>query len=276
MTCAHTWTPVELSSNLTTLREQVVWRIVEAQHEIATLAIVDSIEDQMLLEDILEETKPPMPSDVAGLPFLLATPFRYRSVPGATSKDSGSRFRRAGSLDGVYYCAAHPETCAYETAFYRALFFNESPGLDYPAGGIALSAFSTTISSSKVLDLTSHPTLSAYSAVWEDLANYELCQKLAEDARAAGVEVIAYKSVRDPEGRKNFAVLSPNAFASRSIGLQQTWNCLLSSSAVFMRCEAPAKTLALYRADLLKDPRFQVASEMDENMRRKSSPSDGI
>lgn len=235
--------------------------MVEAQHEIATLAIVDDLADQQLLEEILEDYKPPKPEEVASLHYLLATPFRYRSVDGSTAYDRGSRFRRSGSLDGVFYCSSDPETSAYETAFYRALFFAESPGLDYPAGGISLSAFSTTISSNKVLDLTCHPNLNVFSPAWEDPANYEACQKLSEDARRAGIEIIAYKSIRDPSGRKNYAVLNPNAFHSRTIGSQQSWSCLLSETAIYMRCECPKNTLAVYRHDLEKDPRFRPFSE---------------
>lgn len=247
MKCAPTWTLDELSSDLTSLQEQEVWRMVEGQHLVATLSIVDDLEDQALLEEILEDFKPPLPEEVEGLPFLLATPFRYASAPGTSPHDSGSRFRRAGLTDGVFYCAKIPETCAYETGSYRARrFYAESVGLEYQASGITLSAFSTTITSDKVLDLTTHRTLSAYADAWEDPDSYLECQRLADDARKAGVEVIAYRSVRDPEGGLNYAVLTPAAFHSRSIGGQQTWICVLSHAAVYMRCECPSKTLAIY------------------------------
>lgn len=257
MKCLPTWTHDELSSNLTELREQVVWRVVEAQHEIATLALVSGLEDQGVLEDILETSKPPMPSEVAGLHYLLATPFRYKAVNGASDKDKGSRFRRSGSPDGVFYCAEHVETGAYETAFYRALFFAESPGLAYPAGGISLSAFSTTISSRKVLDLETHPTLMPFAEAWEDIANYAECQKLADAARSAGVQVIAYKSVRDPKARKNYAVLDPSAFYSRDIKAQQTWSCVLTEAAAYMHCECPRLTLEIPRINFDADPRYR-------------------
>lgn len=260
MTCLPIWTPEELSSNLTSLRGQEVWRMVEAQHQIATLPLVDSLADQDILEDILEDFKPPMPADTAGLHYLLATPFRYKAVDGAAATDKGSRFRSSGSSDGVFYCGELPAVCAYEMAFYRALFYAESPNLPYPAGGLSLSAFSTTISSDRVLDLTTHKTLSAYASVWENPADYTLCQKLAEDARAAGIEVIIYKSVRDPVGRKNFAVLSPKAFNSRQIENQQTWTCVLSDKAIYMLCECPRTSLEISRSDLEKDPRFKQAA----------------
>lgn len=261
MKCQPTWTPDALSSNLTKLHKQTVWRMVEAQHEIATLTLSDNLADQRVLEDILEESKPPTPTEVESLPYLLSTPFRYKPADGAHIHDMGSRFRHPGSPDGVFYCASEADTCAYETAFYRALFFLESPGLAYPSGGINLTAFSTVISSNKVLDLTVHPALKGFSNAWEDPANYEACQKLAIDARAAGVEIIAYKSVRDPLGRKNYAVLDPAAFQSRKIGLQETWSCVLSSLAIYMHCLSPRKTLEISRDDLQKDPRYKKAAD---------------
>lgn len=261
MKCQPIWTPDALSSNLTELRMQEVWRMVEAQHEIATLALSDNLADQEVLEGILEESKPPMPPEVKSLHYLLATPFRYKPVDGAFTHDKGSRFRQSGSPDGVFYCAAEADTCAYETAFYRALFFLESQGLAYPSGGINLTAFSAIISSNKVLDLMAHPALKAFADAWEDPANYEACQKLAVEARRAGVQVIAYKSVRDPQGRKNYAVLDPTVFQSKSIEAQETWSCVLSDLAIYMHCSCPRKTLELPREELEKDPRYKKAAD---------------
>jgi hypothetical protein len=257
MKCQPTWTPDALSSNLTELRMQTVWRMVEAQHEIATLTLSDNLADQEVLESILEDSKPPMPPEVKSLHYLLATPFRYKPVDGAFTHDKGSRFRQSGSPDGVFYCAAEADTCAYETAFYRALFFLESPGLAYPSGGINLTAFSTTISSTKVLDLTVHPTLKVFADAWENPANYEACQKLASDARCAGVDIIAYKSVRDPRGGKNYAILDQAVFQSRSIDFQETWSCVLSGRSIYMHCLWPKKTLEVPREKLEKDPRYK-------------------
>lgn len=263
MTCQPIWTPDALSSNLTELRMQQVWRMVEAQHEIATLALSDNLADQEVLESILEDSKPPMPPEVKSLHYLLATPFRYKPVNGAFAHDKGSRFRQSGSLDGVFYCAAEADTCAYETAFYRALFFLESPGLAHPSGGINLTAFSTTISSNKVLDLTVHPILKVFADAWENPSNYEACQKLASEARSAGVEIIAYKSVRDPQGGKNYAILDPAVFQSGDIDTEQTWLCVLSGRSVYMRCSCPRKTLEMPREELEKDSRFKKDKAAD-------------
>lgn len=71
-------------------RKQIHWRAVEAQHVVATMRLVDTLQEQELLERILEASKPPLPPGTQALHYLLSTPFRYTSP-------SPSRFRRANA-----------------------------------------------------------------------------------------------------------------------------------------------------------------------------------
>lgn len=120
------WTPAALFSRARAYAG-AVWRLVEAQHRVSTLKPVDSLAEQARLEDILEETKPAVPSECRHLDDLLSTPLRY----GATYPH-GSRFRRAGKTPGVYFAAERPETAAAEMVFYRLLFYAESPATPLP------------------------------------------------------------------------------------------------------------------------------------------------
>lgn len=252
------WTQEELLSDVKILKKQPVWRMVEDQNQIATLQITSNLSDQSLLEEILESRKPPLPnSNSDNLHYLLFTPFRYKTVNGATDTDKGSRFRSSGCTDGVFYCAEHVDTAAYEAAFYKALFFNESPGLTPPSSGLQLTAFSCYLSSKMVIDLTIHQTLQRWSGEWENLDNYNQCQALAADARTAGIEIIAYKSVRDPQGRKNYAVLTPNVFDNPSIIATQSWTCVIRQEGVYMHPTMSRKSLFLSRSDIGKDNRFK-------------------
>lgn len=52
-------------------------RLVESQEQVATLQLVDTLEEQALLEELLESGKPPVPADAEPLHYLLKTPFRY-------------------------------------------------------------------------------------------------------------------------------------------------------------------------------------------------------
>jgi hypothetical protein len=99
---SSTWTPVALSSEARPL-SGVCWRLVEAQHHVSTLKLVDSLGEQQLLEDLIEDSKPPVPPECRHLHYLLSTPFRY-----GTAYPNGSRFRRAGLTDGVFYAVDVP------------------------------------------------------------------------------------------------------------------------------------------------------------------------
>ena len=116
-----TWTPASLSPELRHYREWV-WRLVDAQYHVSLRKRTDSLAEQALLEGVVEGTKPAVPVECRGLDPLLSTPFRYAPYP------KGSRFLRAGPTPGVYYAAEGARVAVAETAFYRLLFFAESPG----------------------------------------------------------------------------------------------------------------------------------------------------
>ena len=108
------WIPDALRSEQKSITK-TYWRCVEAQHVVSTLQLVATLEEQHLLEDILEETKPPVPPECEGLHYLYMTPFRYGLYP------NGSRFRKAGRTPGVYYVSEEPRTAIIETAFHLLL-----------------------------------------------------------------------------------------------------------------------------------------------------------
>jgi len=69
------WIPDALRSEQRVV-DETFWRCVEAQHVVSTLQFVDTLDEQRLLEDILEETKPPVLSECESLHYLYITPFR--------------------------------------------------------------------------------------------------------------------------------------------------------------------------------------------------------
>jgi RES domain len=226
------WTPAALSSELTGY-EGRCWRLVEAQHKVSTLKLVNTLEEQSILEDLVEETKPAIPADCRHLDYLLATPFRY-----SAEYPKGSRFRRAGRTLGVYYAAEEPETAVAEMAFYRLLFFAESPQTPWPGDAAEYTAFAAAVATEKCLDLT-RPPLVKDRAIWVDPIHYEPCQNLADAARATGTAVIRYESVRDRLARANLAVLECAAFAEPQPLERQTWRMRLSRTGVQAICEFP-------------------------------------
>jgi hypothetical protein len=244
-----TWTPAALSSELRPY-ERRVWRLVEAQHHVSTLKLVDSLAEQSALENLIEKAKPLVPVECRGLHYLLSTPFRYDAP-----YPVGSRFRRAGRTAGVFYAAESPETAVAEMAFYRLLFFAESPLTPWPVNPAEYTAFSVAVRTERLLDLTSAP-LAADSNLWRDPVEYAPCQALADAVREASAEALRYQSIRDPEGRAAVAVLTCAAFAKPQPLDRQTWKIGLGSSGAHAICEFPPARIEFDREAFASDPRL--------------------
>ena len=206
---SRTWTAAALSSEARPASGRC-WRLVEAQHLVSTARLTDTRVEQERLEQLIEQTKPMIPPECRHLHFLLATPFRY-----GAPYPRGSRFRRAGLTPGVFYASALAQTAAIETAFHRLLFFAESPATPWPANAGPHTAFRVGYATRRAIDLTRAP-FAARRRAWRQVTDYSACQAMAESARAQGIDVITYESVRDPGRGLNVAILACRAFAQRA------------------------------------------------------------
>jgi hypothetical protein len=206
-----TWTPRALASKKRSYSADI-WRVVEAQHVVSTMRLVDSLPEQIVLESILEESKPALPADVAGLHYLLATPFRYRSA-------FGSRFRAAFD-PGVWYGAEELRTALAEKSYWRLRFLLDSPQTP-DLGPVPHTAFTAAVRATAV-DLRNEP-FNRDRRLWTDRTNYAATQALAAVAREALVQIVRYESVRDPEHAACTALLTPAAFAGSKPKKQETW-----------------------------------------------------
>lgn len=243
------WTPDALSSEVVPV-SGAFWRLVEAQHQVSTMKLVETSEEQALLESLLDETKPELPPEARGLDYLLATPFRYGAV-----YPHGSRFRRAGRTPGVFYAAAGVATAVAEMAFYRLLFYTESPATPLPANPADYTAFAARIATPRGIDLSREP-FARDRAAFEHPTEYAPCQSLAETARAAKIDAILYRSVRDPGHGMNIALLNAGAFAHREPTERQSWRIHLSAGHVQALCDFPRLRLGFSLADFAADPRI--------------------
>ena len=244
-----TWTPDALSSEVRPYARNL-WRVVEAQHRSSTMRVTDTLEEQAILENLIEEVKPPVPPECRGLHYLLYTPFRYAPYP------HGSRFRRARQREGAFYASERVETAIAETAFYRLLFYLEAPAARLPARPTEHTAFRVPAATERLIDLTS-PPLDRDAAAWRHPVDYRPCQDLADAAREAAIAAIRYASVRDPEQRANLAVLSPRAFAANAPQVTETWRVFPRPDAVQAWREFPDPLrLEFARADFANDPRI--------------------
>jgi hypothetical protein len=241
------WTPPALASEARPW-SGALWRVVESQSRVATLKLVDTLDEQAILEAELEGGKPAIPAACAGLHYLLATPFRY--APYRT----GSRFRRARQPEGCFYAAERVETAVAEEAFYRLLFFLDSPATRRPANPQERTAFRVPAATGRAIDLTL-PALDADAALWTHPTDYGPCQDLADAARLAAIEAIRYRSVRDPDGGANLALLSPAAFRSSQPEQFETWHVFLREASVQAVREMPHLTLEIPFTTWAADPR---------------------
>ncbi|HJW10957.1 MAG TPA: RES family NAD+ phosphorylase [Albitalea sp.] len=213
-----------------------LWRGVEAQHRVATMRLVDTLDEQAELERILEASKPPLPAEAAHLHPLLATPFRYRSP-------HPSRFRRAGE-PGLWYGAQELHTACAEVGYWRWRFLMDSAGLRDGELVTEHSFFQAQVRGAAI-DLTRAPWKAA-STAWTDPDDYSACQALGQAARSHAVQWIRYASVRQPEGICG-AVLAPACLSLNAATQQQTWVSKVTAQQALMLHDGDRLTVAIAR-----------------------------
>lgn len=208
---SSTWTPRAVASEARRLRRRL-WRAVEAQHVVSTLRLVANAAEQLLLERVLEASKPPLPAEAFRLHYLLGTPFRYPSP-------FGSRFR-APTEPAAWYGAEQVRTACAELGYWRWRFLTDSEGL-LELGPAPQTVFQAGIDA-RVVDLTLAPFKREH-AQWTDRSDYGATQQFAAIAREGGVSAIRYESVRDPGHAGAIAVLRPEVFKPSRPLEQQIW-----------------------------------------------------
>lgn len=209
----HTWV-----AQHSRISRRQLWRAVEAQHHVATMSLVDNVEEQHLLEHMLESSKPPTPLNAD---YLLVTPFRYTSA-------YPSRFRRAHE-SGVWYGAEDIPTACAEAGYWRWRFLMDSEGLKDKEVRAELTIFQARAQGS-CIDLTAAPW-NTLQHLWGDPLNYAECHILAETARTCGVNWLRYRSTRWPKGICA-AVLSPIVLSRAHPERIQTWRCRISATGL--------------------------------------------
>jgi hypothetical protein len=187
---------------------------------------VTNVEEQLLLERLVDQSKPPLPPEAAGLHYLLSTPFRY-------SSPIGSRFRAPADL-GIWYGAEAQRTACAELGFWRWRFLIDSDGLQ-AIGPSPQTVFRAGIDG-RLVDLTESPFKKS-RAEWTHPDDYGPTQGFARVAQQAAVDAIRYESVRDPKHGAAVAVLRPSSFKPRKPLEQQTWFLTVRPAAVIWQRE---------------------------------------
>lgn len=190
-----------------TLRGQL-FRVVESQEQIATSQLVDDFDEQALLENMLEQTKPPAPKAAEKLSYLLYTPFRYPPLK------YGSRFGHRYE-PGLFYGSRSLPTALAETAYYRLYFWF---GMETAPKSAQLTtqhtAFTADIFTSKGLQLHQLP-FAQYQKQLTDKASYKYTQPLGTAMRELGIKAFEFISARDKKSDINIALYYPQVLKSQ-------------------------------------------------------------
>ena len=166
-------------------------RVVEAQFRNSTRKLVDSDEEQRLLEELLDaRAKLPVPAGFGGLHYLLYTPFRHPPLR------NGSRFGTRRER-GILYAARDLPTAFAEVAYYRLVFLGGTAAPIAPLL-VELTAFSFRIAAARAVDLTEGP-FREFQARISSPVSYDDSQRLGAEMREAGVQACLYVLARARE-----------------------------------------------------------------------------
>ena len=196
----------------------VIWRVVESQEEIATLGLVDTLEEQATLESLLEGSKPPHHNEDHKLDYLLATPFRYPPLKW------GSRFGQKHE-PSLFYGSEEIKTALAETAYYRVLFWT-GMAIAPPSGTLKThhTIFSVKYKCSSGLCFNESP-FEEIQDLLQHPYDYSQSQRLGSLVRELGVDGFKFISVRCSNNGLNIALFTPEAFASKRPDEKQNWIC---------------------------------------------------
>jgi len=243
------WTQCAGDSRIAPLRA-TPWRVVEAQHLVSTRKLVDTLDEQAVLEQLIESSKPGDIS-IARRHVLIATPFRYPPLR------HGSRFgnRREPSL---WYGSEDQRTLFAEAAYYRLVFLE---GTRADLGTVASwhTAFTAAGRSDRGIDLTRKP-FDRHRAAISSPSSYGESQAIGAAMREAGVELFRYRSARDTGGGINVAAFTPSVFGTARPRDFETWHCSADRARVeFVKRDwSTRQSFAFERAQFLVDGALAV------------------
>jgi hypothetical protein len=217
--CAERFEPTRLGG--------AAWRAVESQHVTSTRKLVDSDDEQHVLEALIDTAKPPWPAGrrFVGLHYLLATPFRHPPLK------YGSRFGTRKER-GIFYCAETQPTVLAEKAYYVLLFL-EGTEADITPLTRPLTLFQVRFSTKKGADLIAAP----FNAFADDISaptTYRASQPLGAAMREAGIAAFRFESARDPDKGANLGLFDPVFTTKKPLNAEQ-WICTATRARVELR-----------------------------------------
>jgi hypothetical protein len=205
-----------------------VYRIVESQEQVATIGLVDDLDEQFLLEQMLDQAKPAYRKNSQHLHYLLATPFRYPPLK------HGSRFG-SRMTPSFFYASEEVETALAECAYYRFLFLEGMKTPYLRTINSSYTLFSVFIDSVSAVDLTllDEP----FQTMLCSVNDYSFTQALGRKLLDKQVKVLRFNSARTTSvlgGNLgvNVAITQPQEIKSTAPQQCTTWLCSTTAEKV--------------------------------------------
>ena len=206
----------------------ILYRLVESQEQIATLGYVDTLDEQTLLEEMLEQTKPVYKEDLTAYHYLLSTPFRYPPLKW------GSRFGGAHE-PSLFYGGASVDVTLAESAYYRFVFWNSMAGTPIKNQiRSEHSLFSVDYQSQYGVSLHQAP-FDNYQHEISNPTQYTQSQQLGSSMRASGVEAFEYSSARDLQQGICVGLFTARAFKYKNPKNMSQWLCETTANEVLFK-----------------------------------------
>lgn len=208
------WKTCDLETAIHTIGG-TLYRLVESQEQVATMKLVDNLEEQSLLEEMLDAVKPPPPSGCESLHYLLYSPFRYPPLK------YGSRYG-ARHEPSLFYGALTQATVLAESAYYRLVFWYGMQTAPSAPIRSEHTLFSARYVTARGLRLQ-NGTCSDHRKTLTNPRDYHATQALGTAMRNANIEAFEFPSARCPDHGINVALFTCAAFASRKAREMQQW-----------------------------------------------------
>lgn len=236
-----------------------LYRLVESQEQIATRQLVDTLEEQALLEEMLDAVIPPYPENMEHLHYLLKSPFRYPPLKW------GSRFGRTFE-PSIFYGGCSVDVTLVESAYYRFIFWHSMQAPPpKPIMRSVHTLFSVDYQTQKGAQLQSAP-FDQYHDILRHPSNYSVAQSLGTMMRSQHVDVFEYCSARTIQNQEQSQDKKLNIKQGICVGLftadpfctnqpkeRQQWFCDMSAGEIIFKAVESSELIRFYLDQFLLD-----------------------
>ncbi len=204
-----------------------VFRVAESQQKVATNTLVDTLEEQRILEEMLDQVKPRIPHDCESFDYLIYTPFRYPPLK------HGSRFGKK-IHPSIFYGSKTLTAAFAELAYYRFVYYDGMATAPKKKQKVTQHAsFCVDVRAQRGVELNK-PPFNKYRRKLSDPAGYKDSQKIGEEMREKKVEAFTYFSARAID-EVNVGIFDCKAIQNYMPHALKHWSCITRAESIMIR-----------------------------------------